>query len=341
MTDNVHSSHPSSAIRQPLNGWLILDKPTGITSAHAVAKVKRLLKPGKIGHAGTLDPLASGVLPLALGEATKTVPYMMDGEKGYEFTVTWGQERDTDDTEGQITSTSELRPTETQIREILGQFTGPIQQTPPSYSAIKVDGQRSYDLARSGQAVELKARQVMVHSLELIPPPLGGRLGGGRGVTQTEQTMPPPQPSPYWGGSEALESSTFICQCGKGTYIRSLARDMGRKIGCLGTISRLRRTQVAQFSQNHAISLELLSEMVHKGDLGFLKPVEAALDDIPAWELDSDQVARLRRGLTISLPQNHAEEPDGRKLLARHDGKAAAICEVALRQIKPVRVFNL
>jgi tRNA pseudouridine55 synthase len=173
-----------------LNGWIILDKPTGITSAHAVAKVKRLLmlwmrqhgadkQKFKIGHAGTLDPLASGLLPLAIGEATKTVGYMMDAGKTYGFTVRWGEERDTHDTEGVITETSENRPFLADVQAILPQFTGPIQQIPPTYSAIKVDGQRSYDLARAGEAVELKAREVTVQSLSMAPSPLEGEGRGG------------------------------------------------------------------------------------------------------------------------------------------------------------------
>lgn len=298
-----------------INGWIILDKPSGITSAHAVAKVKRLVKPAKIGHAGTLDPLASGVLPLALGEATKTVGYMMDTQKAYGFTVTWGQERDTDDSAGQVTQVSDNRPSLAQVQAVLQEFTGAIQQTPPDYSAIKTGGVRSYDRARSGETVALKAREVVVHSLTLT-------------------------------GNEGDNTASFVCYCGKGTYIRSLARDMGRKLGCLGYISALRRLQVSRFDENHAISLELLAEMVHKGDLSFLRPVEAALDDILAWDVSPDQAILLKRGQTLLLDSKgdtHEIPPDELKkvVLARCDGLAVAMCEVSRGSMKPVRVFNL
>jgi tRNA pseudouridine55 synthase len=286
-----------------INGWVILDKPSGITSAHAVAKVKRLLKPAKIGHAGTLDPLASGVLPLALGEATKTIQYMMDAAKAYSFTVTWGEERDTDDVEGKPTASSPKRPTEEEIEAILPEFTGHIQQTPPSYSAIKVDGERAYDLARGGEAVELKAREVRVDSLEII--------------------------------KHHTDVTSFICHCGKGTYIRSLARDMGRKLGCFGHISVLRRLKVGKFSETHAISLEVLGEMVHKGALGFLQPVTSVLDDILAVDITPAQAACLQRGQTVLLPIQ------ADTLTARCEGKLIAICEARDGIVKPVRVFNL
>jgi tRNA pseudouridine55 synthase len=298
-----------------LNGWIILDKPTGITSAHAVAKVKRLLRPDKIGHAGTLDPLASGILPLALGEATKTVAFMMDARKAYSFEVTWGQERDSDDCTGAVTAESATRPTESDLINILPKFIGNIEQRPPSYSAIKVDGKRAYAMAREGEEVILKSRIVTVHSLEL-------------------QSFTP-------------EKAVFTCHCGKGTYIRSLARDIGRLLGCLGHISVLRRLQVGNFTENHAISLEVLEEMRHKGDpryfdLGLVLPVESALDDIPAMEVDSNQATLLKRGQAIFLPteQDNAEER-AVTILARSNGKAVAICEALQGKVKPVRVFNL
>ncbi len=246
-----------------MNGWVNLDKPLGITSAQAVAKAKWLLyqlpqKDGiknkiKIGHAGTLDPMASGILPLAVGKATKTVQYMMDAEKSYEFTVTWGQERATDDAEGEVTANSDKRPSEAEILAIITQFTGNIQQVPPNYSAIKLGGRRAYDLARTGQDVEIKPRQVFVKSLEIIQ------------TTNNHQL-----------------TTSFICHCGKGVYIRSLARDMGRILGCYGYISTLRRTRVGKFNENNAISLEMLENMVHKGVSDFLQPVEFVLDDILA-----------------------------------------------------------
>ncbi len=297
-----------------MNGWIILDKPSGITSAHAVAKVKRLLKPSKIGHAGTLDPLASGLLPLALGEATKTVAYLMDASKAYTFTVRWGSETDTDDSEGKVTAISEKRPLNDEIIAILPEFTGKIQQTPPCYSAIKVDGERAYDLARAGETVTLKAREVRVDSLQLLTTP--------------SLTLPPQ------GGGDF---TTFLCHCGKGTYIRSLARDMGRRLGCYGHVTALRRIKLGKFDENQAILLENLEEIVHKGELGFLQPVASALDDIPAVPVTADQAASLMRGQAIAFPPGNPAAT----LAAMHDGTLIAICESAQGRMKPRRVFNL
>ncbi len=310
-----------------MHRWIILDKPSGITSAHAVAKVKRLLKPQKIGHAGTLDPLASGVLPLALGEATKTVAYMMDAAKAYEFTVTWGQERDTDDSEGKITHTSEKRPAKAEILALLPQFIGKIQQTPPAFSAIKVGGKRSYDLARSGEGVELKAREVRVDSLHL----------SSSGLTRGSIVKDYAAPTALAMDPRLRGDDSFVCHCGKGVYIRSLARDMGRELGCFGYVSRLRRIKVGKFDQTHAISLEMLEEMVHKGDLGFLMPVESALDDILAIDITDDQAIRLQRGQNVVLPLN----AECSTMIARSGGKLIAICEWKESRLKPVRVFNL
>jgi tRNA pseudouridine55 synthase len=288
-----------------MNGWIILDKPSGITSAHAVAKVKRLLKPKKLGHAGTLDPLASGVLPLALGEATKTMPYMVDAHKAYSFTVTWGEERDTDDSEGKAVKASQKRPGRGEIEAILPQFTGTILQTPPAYSAIRVDGKRAYDLARGGQQVELKAREITVNSLEII--------------------------------EYSQNSTSFICHCTKGTYIRGLARDMGRVLGCLGYISALRRLRVGKFDETHAISLEVLEKEMYKGDLGFLWGIESALDDIPAVTLTETEAIRMQRGQNVVLPL----DADSSTMIARCNGKLVAICEWENGCLKPKRVFNL
>ncbi len=269
-----------------LNGWINLDKPLGISSAHAVAKVKWLLTshlrgearrgaelaqseqvsphPGplpkgegrkiKIGHAGTLDPLASGILPLALGKATKSVEQMMGCEKAYIFTVTWGQERATDDAAGDVIAESAASPSRADIEKILPQFIGEILQVPPNFSAIKLDGKRAYDMARKGQVVEIKPRNVIVKSLEITS------------LTTDNRQL----------------TTTFLCHCGRGTYIRSLARDMGRILGCYGYVSALRRTKVGKFTENNAISLEILENMVHKGSLDFLQPVEFVLDDILA-----------------------------------------------------------
>ena len=288
-----------------LSGWLLLDKPSGITSAHAVAKVKRLLKPKKIGHAGTLDPLASGILPLALGEATKTVPYMMDAHKSYIFEVAWGAETETDDIEGKMTHTSSKRPSKAELQAILPQFIGEISQMPPQYSAIKVDGKRAYDLARKGEEVALKSRKISINSLEI---------------------------SEY-----KPDTTTFVCHCGKGTYVRALARDMGRKLGCYGHITLLRRIKVGKFDESQAILLENLERIVHKDGLGFLQPVTSALDDIPAVSVTADQAIALRRGQPVALSL-----PDTDSVMAAFEGSLlVAVCNVVDGQIRPKRVFNL
>lgn len=296
-----------------INGWIILDKPIGISSAGAVARVKRILRPTKIGHAGTLDPMASGILPLALGEATKTVSYMMDAAKSYSFTVTWGQERATDDSAGEVLLESAKRPALEEITKILPYFIGNISQTPPAYSAIKLGGKRAYDLARKGQAVDIKAREVIIKSLEIIP------------TTTNNQQL----------------TTSFLCHCGKGTYIRSLARDMGRIMGCYGYISSLRRLNVGKFNESHAILLENLEDMVHKGRVDFLQPVESALDDILAWDIDSTQAMRLRRGQTVHIPDINSGNSGSIFVLARNDGEAVAVCKWEAGVMKPVRVFNM
>src|SRR5580698_5672364 len=208
--------------KRDVHGWVVLDKPIGMTSTHAVAIVKRLFSAKRAGHAGTLDPLASGGLPIAIGEATKTVPFVMDGRKRYRFTVAWGEERDTDDTEGRAVRTSEIRPTPEAITALLPRFTGLIEQIPPQYSAIKVQGERAYDLARDGETVELKPRPVEIHQLSLVEQPDSSR-------------------------------SVFEAECGKGTYVRALARDIGRILGCFGHISALRRTLVGPFGESDMI----------------------------------------------------------------------------------------
>lgn len=290
-----------------LNGWLILDKPTGITSAHAVEKVKRMLRPEKIGHAGTLDPLASGVLPLALGEATKTMPYLIDADKRYAFTVAWGAQTDTDDSQGQVIASSDARPSKEDVLMAMPQFMGPIQQLPPQYSALKVDGKRAYALAREGKEVALKARPVTVYDLDLV-------------------------------GYHA-DHAEFIVDCSKGTYVRSLARDMGEALGCLGHITVLRRLSAGVFCEKDAISLEMVAEMVHNPST-CLRPVDAALDDILAWDISSDQATWLRHGRALSLPSIGAEDAPI-TLLARCEGKPVAMCELSQGLAKPVRVFNI
>ncbi|RMF10948.1 MAG: tRNA pseudouridine(55) synthase TruB, partial [Alphaproteobacteria bacterium] len=260
---------------RPVHGWLILDKPVGMTSTAAVGAVKRLFDAAKAGHAGTLDPLASGVLPIALGEATKTVPYVVEGAKGYRFSVRWGAETDTDDSEGQILREEEQRPSTADIEAVLPEFRGEILQTPPRYSAIKIDGARAYDLAREGERFEIAERPVWIERLEIVGTP-------GRDVC------------------------TFEAECGKGTYVRALARDLGLRLGCLGHVCELRRTRVGPFSEADTISLANLKEIGHSAagreDLDkVLAPVETALDDIPALAISSDDAARLKRGQAVLL----------------------------------------
>jgi tRNA pseudouridine55 synthase len=216
--------------KRDVHGWVVLDKPVGMTSTQAVGAIKRLFKSKTAGHAGTLDPLASGCLPVAMGEATKTVPFVMDGRKSYRFTVRWGEERDTDDAEGRVTGRSDRRPGRAEIEALLPAFTGAILQVPPQYSAIKVAGERAYDLARDGEAVELKARPVQIDRLTLLAVP-------------------------------DAERAEFEAECGKGTYVRSLARDMGRALGCLGHIEALRRQSVGGMGAETMISLEQLSHL--------------------------------------------------------------------------------
>jgi tRNA pseudouridine55 synthase len=210
--------------KRDIHGWVVLDKPIGMTSTHAVSVVKRLFSAKRVGHAGTLDPLASGALPIALGEATKTVPFVMDGRKLYRFTVRWGEERDTDDAEGRVVARSNQRPSADAIRALLPSFTGCIQQVPPRYSAIKIEGERAYDLARDGEMVELAARPIEIGRLELV-------------------NIPDP------------DHAVLETECGKGTYVRSLARDLGRVLGCFGHISALRRAAVGSFGEATMILL--------------------------------------------------------------------------------------
>ncbi len=325
-------SLPHKKMRRNLSGWLVLDKPLHMTSAHAVEKVKRILHPMKIGHAGTLDPLASGVLPLALGEATKLVSFGMDKAKTYAFEVTWGAERDSDDMEGVITVTSDKRPTEAEIQAILPQFTGLIQQAPPAYSAIKINGVRAYAMARAGLEPEMQLREVRVDSLSILSH--WERSGESQGEGFLLQVSPHPSLLPEGDGTRTM----FLCQCGKGTYIRSLARDIGRALGCYGHVSALRRTKVGAFSETGAISLEKLEEIVHKGDLGFIKPPQAMLDDILAINLNAAEAALLLRGQSFPSPLNVA---DDQLVVCEKEGVLVAIAKNKGGLIKSERVFNL
>ena len=299
---------------QPVHGWVVLDKPSEIGSTPCVGKVRYAFQAQKAGHAGTLDPLASGVLPIALGEATKTVPYIMDGTKEYEFTITWGTATDSLDAEGKVTDQNDIRPTEDSILEILPAFIGSISQTPPEYSAIKVQGQRAYDLARLGELVKLAARKIDIFNLQLV--------------------------------EHSNEWSSFRTSCGKGTYIRSLARDMAERLGCLGHITVLRRTRVGPFSLEDAISLETLTSLGHIGaDHGCLLPVTTALDDIPALAVSESEARSLRNGQTLSLAHrplyDKVQNLGSSVCWTKVGGTPVAMCEIVPGAVKSTRVFNL
>jgi tRNA pseudouridine55 synthase len=303
----------------PISGWVNLDKPYGMTSTQAVGKIRRLLNGQKVGHAGTLDPLATGVLPIALGEATKTIPFVQDNEKTYHFTVVWGEQRSTDDAEGDIISTSDIRPTEEQIKSLLPQFTGEIEQIPPRFSAIKVDGQRAYDLSRSGKEVELKPRKVTIEKLELL---------------------------------EARENEAdFEMLCHKGTYVRSLARDMGEALGCCGYVGALRRTKVGCFTSDNAILLDILEKIDYVAARErALLPIETVLDDIPALAINEEETAKIRSGQSLEF----ISRPEYARLTAvglgmkktqlatvLFQGDLVALTESTKARIKPIRVFNI
>ena len=297
-----------------INGWLILDKPQGLTSNQALGRLKRLYNPKKVGHAGTLDPLATGVLPIAFGEATKTVAHVVDCEKTYDFTIRWGVETDSDDAEGQPVRTSDERPSREAIEVALPAFIGDIMQVPPCYSAIKVDGERAYDLARDGDTVELTARPVSVYELDI------------------EESISP-------------ELTRLICACGKGTYVRSIARDLGRALGCYGHIAALRRTSVGPFDEENAISLEKLEQFSNSADgysalMGAILPVETALDGIPALAISGDDAARLKRGQSILIRGGNAPILKG-PIYATSRGVLVAIGEVERGEMHPIRVFNI
>ena len=293
-----------------VHGWLILDKAAGMTSTQAVSAVRRAFDAQKAGHAGTLDPLATGVLPIALGEATKTVPYAVEGEKGYRFTVRWGVETDTDDAEGRTVSTSAMRPEQDTLNAVLPRFMGDILQTPPAFSAIKVAGERAYDLARAGETVELEARPVRIDMLTLL--------------------------------GSSTDTATFEAQCGKGTYVRALARDMGRELGCLGHVIDLRRTRVAGFSEANAVSLEMLQAAADEGEGAvhrLLLPVEAALSALAVLNVDQSDAARLLRGQAVLVRGRDAPTQTG-ATYATCKGHLIAVGRVDKGELHPTRVFN-
>jgi tRNA pseudouridine55 synthase len=306
-----------------VSGWVVLDKPDDMTSTHAVAAIRRVFNAQKAGHAGTLDPLASGVLPIALGEATKTVPWLMEARKTYLFTIKWGTSTDTQDREGKVTATSDVRPTEDAIRAALPDFTGEIEQVPPRFSAVKVDGERAYDLARAGEAVELESRLVTVYEAELV-------------------------------GTET-DLAHFRVRSGKGFYIRALVRDLAAKLGAEGHVWRLRRTAVGPFTEAESVTLDVLEDLRHKGAASErLKPVETALDDIPALAINGEDAFKLRQGRPIVLlphvmealkpkfrDRTIAGQDASRAAVALFEGKAVALGDVRAGRFEPSRVFNI
>ncbi|KGD98271.1 MULTISPECIES: tRNA pseudouridine(55) synthase TruB [Rhizobium/Agrobacterium group] len=308
-------SKPRKPKGRPVSGWLILDKPVDFGSTEAVSKIKWLFNAQKAGHAGTLDPLASGMLPIALGDATKTVPYVMDGRKIYEFAVTWGEERSTDDLEGEVTATSDTRPTEQAIRDLLPKYTGLITQVPPQFSAIKIAGERAYDLARDGETVEIPSREVEIFRLTLL------------GV--------------------AADKAHFEVECGKGTYVRALARDFGRELGCYGHISELRRTFVAPFAEDRMVPLADLVALEQIEDRDerlaaldeFLIDTAEALSNLPHLSMTDDQAHRLKMGNPVILRGRDAPVAET-EAYATARGKLIAIGEIGQGEFRPKRVFG-
>ncbi|MCA0199282.1 MAG: tRNA pseudouridine(55) synthase TruB [Proteobacteria bacterium] len=299
----------------PVHGWLAIDKPGGITAAKVVSRVKRALNALKAGHGGTLDPLATGILPIALGEATKTASFAMDSSKTYTFEVTWGTATDTDDSDGTVIRTSDKRPEQAAIEAMLPRFTGLIAQVPPDYSAIKVNGQRAYDLARAKEELNLAARTVDVRRFALT-------------------SMPDP------------EHATFVVDCGKGTYIRALVRDLAQALGTEGHISVLRRTRCGAFNEKGAISLENLEALGHKAAASeYLLPVKTVLDDIPALALTEEEARRMSLGQAIALWPVVKRKPltgleEGQTVQAVCGERLIAVAEVGNGMVRPVRVLN-
>lgn len=299
---------------EAISGWVVVDKPLGLTSTDVVARVRRLFDARKAGHAGTLDPLATGVLPVALGEATKTVPFILDASKRYRFAIRFGEATATDDAEGVVTATSPVRPTPAEVEAMLPRFQGEIDQVPPAYSAIKVDGERAYDLARAGEAVTLKPRRVRIDEIRLLGCPDG-------------------------------DHAELEILCSKGTYVRSLARDLALALGTVGHVSALRRIAHGPFRQEAAIPLDKLMAFGHiapasEASARLLLPLETALDDIPALAVSGDDASRLRRGQGVLLRGRDAPILSG-PVLATHRGDPVALTEYSQGELKPVRVFNL
>ncbi len=313
---NRHRPHKKPKGRV-LDGWLIVDKPSGIGSTDVVNKVKRAFQAQKAGHGGTLDPLATGLLPVAFGAATKTVPYVMDGTKSYHFTLKFGEARDTDDADGKVTATSDVRPTDAEIEAVLPAFRGDIMQVPPAYSAIKIGGERAYDLAREGQVVEIAPRPARIDRFDLIERP-------------------------------DIDTAIFHVESGKGVYMRSLARDVAKAVGSVGHITALRRLRVGPFRQEHAISLDSL---LGTGDTpppspDLLLPVTTALADIPALAVNGEEAARLMQGQAISLVDlmgriPREADPEGGLLRAMAGERLLGLCRLEGGWMQPERLIQL
>ena len=300
------------ATGRPIHGWLVIDKSGGITSTQAVTVVKRLTQAQKVGHGGTLDPLATGVLPIAMGDATKTVPYIMDAAKAYDFTLRLGEQRDTDDATGALVAGSELRPDDAAIAAALGVFRGPIQQVPPRFAAVKIQGERAYDIARRGEVVELAPREVRIDELELV-------------------------------GRPDADHAVFRMRCGKGTYVRAIARDLGLALGCLAHVTALRRTEVGPFHAEDAISLESLASIVTEDSLPqVLVPVTTALAGIPALAVTEPQALRLRAGQAIRIAPALLGEAtaEAATVRAMRAGELIALARLEGAELLPVRVFS-
>ena len=302
---------------RPVSGWLILDKGHDVGSTEAVSKTKWLFQAQKAGHAGTLDPLATGVLPIALGEATKTVPYIMDSEKRYRFTAKWGAATATDDSEGDVVASSDKRPTREEVEAVLPHFTGEIEQIPPQFSAIKVDGERAYDIARDGEEVKLAPRTIVINSLEIVDAP-------------------------------SADEMVFEAVTGKGAYIRALVRDIARAVGAEGHVSALRRTAVGPFKVEDAVSIDEIEAMETVEDRdGMLSPVALALTGLPQAAVDGPQADKLRRGQAAVIAPPVAKGVRGERaglvegvVAVLHDDPVA-ICALDGLKLKPSRVFNI
>jgi len=304
----------------PVHGWVIVDKPLGVTSTQVVGAVRRVFDAQKAGHAGTLDPLATGVLAVALGEATKTVPYAMDAQKTYRYTAHWGEARDSDDAEGRVTATSDRRPTREEIEAAIPALTGHIQQIPPAYSAIKVDGERAYDLARDGETVVLEPRTVFIRSVQLLEVPDAGH-------------------------------AVFEMVCGKGAYVRAWVRDLALALGTFGHVSQLRRLAIGNFKVSDAVPLETLKGFVHSpAAFEHLLPLSTALDGIPALAVTGQDAVRLKSGNPILVrPREFARIADAVQAddlqgltvyLSTGEGEPVALAQFAQGELRPFRVFN-